>query len=192
MRYNYGVRSLLLAPHNDDETLFASFLCLRHRPLIVVCLRSMRMAEKSYPHPEFSMTFAEREAETAAAMEILGCEWVQWEIPDTRPNPVPELAAMLALAGEWDQVFAPAVEDGGQFQHDTIGVLADSIFGADKVTHYLTYTTGGRSTDGEEVPYEPEWPALKLRALACYETQIKHPSTRAHFLDGGLREYVQR
>jgi hypothetical protein len=31
---------LLLAPHNDDETLFAAYTCLRERPKVVVILRS--------------------------------------------------------------------------------------------------------------------------------------------------------
>lgn len=186
------MKSLLLSPHNDDAELFASFLCLRHQPHVVVCLRSFRMGERSYPHRQFRMTFQEREAETAAAMEILGCSWEQWTIPDNLPEPEGYLRPALARLEEreWDQVFAPAVEKEGQFQHNLIGELADEAFGS--VAHYTTYTKSGRSRDGEEVPFEPEWPALKLRALACYVTQIKHPSTRAHFIDGGLREYVLR
>ena len=31
------VTNLLLAPHADDETLFACYTLLRHRPLVLLC-----------------------------------------------------------------------------------------------------------------------------------------------------------
>lgn len=179
---------------DDDESLFASFLCLRYQPHVVVCLRSHRMGERSYPHRQFRMTFQEREAETAAAMEILGCSWEQWTIPDNLPEPEGYLRPALARLEEreWDQVFAPAVEEEGQFQHNLIGELAAGTFGADKLVSYYTYTKQGRTRDGYEVPYEPSWLALKLRALSCYTTQAAHPSTRPWFLQPDLREWTER
>lgn len=190
------MRALLLAPHNDDETLFASFLCLRYQPHVVICFRSERMADPNYPGgmPVDAKT---RRFETAMAMKTLGCNWSQWEIPDTVTEPEivePHFWALRDLAGQddWDMVIAPAIEDGGQFQHNMIGELATSVFLDVPRIHYLTYTSdGGRSRGLIEVGFEPEWIALKLHALACYKSQAAHPATRSHFIDGGLREYVQ-
>lgn len=190
------MRTLLLAPHNDDETLFASFLCLRYKPHVVICFRSMRMADPKYPGG-MPVEYREREFETALAMKTLGCEWTQWQIPDTEKDPElvePHLWALRDPSGQddWDLVIAPASEADGQFQHNMIGELADMVFTDCEVIHYLTYTQfHGRTRSANEVEFEPDWVPLKLHALACYKTQAMHPETRPHFIDGGLREYLQ-
>lgn len=193
------MRSLLLSPHNDDAELFASFLCLRYQPHVIVCLRSFRMGEKSYPYRKFRMTYQQREEETDEAMRVLGCSWDQWEIPDNEDDAViaNDLTSLMqswrdGVGNNWECVFAPSVDTAdGNDQHNLVGEAARHVFG-ERVIHYTTYTRNGRDRDGEEVEFEPEWPALKLRALSCYKTQIAHPATRAHFLDAGLREYVVR
>lgn len=189
-------RALLLSPHNDDETLFASFLCLRHRPHVVICLKSARMAESKYPGG-MVVKAKTREFETAMAMKTFGCEWTQWPILDTDPQPEEVEAFMWGLRDpssdhDWDLVFAPAVEEGGHPDHNLVGRLAEGVFNDTPVVNYLTYTAQeGRSRQGTLVEPEPEWVTLKLHALACYKSQAMHPATKSWFYDQiDLREWV--
>lgn len=88
-------------------------------------------------------------------------------------------------------MFAPAVEENGHVEHNTVGVAASLLWPQSKVRYYLTYTrTHGRSTLGDEVFYETEWISRKLRALAEYGSQIAHPARRPWFYDlVDLREW---
>lgn len=180
---------LFLAPHNDDETLFGTFTLIREKPVVVVVLKGTTQAH-------YGIDAEMRTRETAAAMEILGIFWHQWEYPDNDP-PWPAVVKSLYdanLKAEFaedpiERVWAPAIEEGGHPHHNTLGEIADAIF-ADKVTHYLTYTNGRSRSEGRSVPFEREWIGLKLRALACYESQIKLESTGHHFVCE-LKEYYQ-
>ena len=125
--------------------------------------------------------------ENTAAMDILGARWMQWRISD-RPGETDNLTERIASL-ECDLLIAPAVEEGGHAQHNTVGSLAQ-IVGCE-IIQYMTYTRGnGRSTSANEVSFEPDWPVAKLQALACYRSQIAHPATRSWFVDYGLREWV--
>jgi LmbE family N-acetylglucosaminyl deacetylase len=172
---------------SDDETLFAAFLCLRHQPLVIVCYRSDMQQEL------YGVSAETREAETEAAMEILGCPWRQWPILDTTHDEETVEGFMWGLldpvSDDTPQVFAPLVESGGNLQHNIIGTLALKVFGPENVTRYSTYTSGAmRSRTGTEVATEPEWLFRKHAALACYRSQITTPSAR-HFIED-LREYI--
>jgi LmbE family N-acetylglucosaminyl deacetylase len=179
-------KSLLLSPHNDDETLFASFTICRWKPLVVVCLKSQIQADRGGP------TASVRERETSAAMQILGVPWKQIQEPDVDPDwgkvgdAIEELTVRMP---NLERIFAPAREDGGHEQHSAIAELAYELFGA-VVESYLTYRRGHGKSTGAEVPFEPEWAARKLRALACYRSQIEVENTRSWFVDSTLREYV--
>lgn len=162
---------LFLAPHNDDETLFGAFTLLRRRPHVIVCLRS-RVQER------YGITATQRERETDAAMQLLGCNWEQWNIRDINADAqdlIQHLRRFDPGAVHRDvHVFAPAIEEGGHHDHNLVGEVARYVFGPERVTHYLTYTRhGGKSEIGAEVYYEPAWVTLKLRALACYRSQIE-------------------
>lgn len=176
--------SLFLSPHNDDETLFAAFTLLRYKPLVVICLRSQVQEDRGY-----GITAAMREAETRQAVQVLGCDLIQWPFSDADPD-WDALRARLQNLDGGDRVFAPAVEDQGigHPHHDKLGQLADDVFGRDNITHYLTYTQHGKSTWGTEVPYELPWIGRKLRALSCYTSQYGHPSCQEHFVRD-QREY---
>lgn len=178
------LRALFLSPHHDDESLFGAFSLLQYKPLVIVCLRSVKQAA-------YGVSAQRREAETRAAMQVLGCEWQQWSEPDVSPDP-DALAAMMREADETHRpeiVFAPAVEEGGHEQHSLIGTLAAEVFNS-RTQPYLTYRHYNMRTRSEnEVPYAPEWVSLKLRALACYRSQIELESTRPWFMDDTLREY---
>jgi len=172
--------AVFFAPHNDDETLFGAFTLLREKPHVVVCLRSVGQELRGT-----GVRFAEREEETRRALEILGVEsWEQWPFADEDP-PWVEIERRFV---EWNavaqKVYAPAYERGGHEQHNKIAKIAERVFSPGKLTKYLTYTKGGRSSSGKSVRYEPEWVFLKLRALACYRSQIVVPETRTtlHFV----------
>jgi len=185
MRYS---GTLLLAPHNDDEALFASFLCLRHSPEVLVVFQS-RVQE------QYGVTAEERTAETMAAMEILGCPTEQWNFSDLDPSTASLYAirnGLVGLAEFYDHCFAPAIELEGHAQHNIIGQLARETFG-DRVTHYMTYTRhGGRSCDGElNEPDDFSWIGLKMQALACYRSQLRVNNCRPWFYDQlDLREWI--
>jgi LmbE family N-acetylglucosaminyl deacetylase len=180
--------NLYLAPHNDDDALWGSYLILRHNPHVVVCLRSVRMHQSDYPGGPVT---ADREAETECAMKTLGAEWTQWPVPDLEPSwkDVADLMRGLRDTGEVERVFAPAFEEGGHDQHNRVAVLARAVFGEGNVTHYLTYTSEGRSRWGTKVVPEPGWVDRKREALMCYQSQIEHPATQGWFL-GDVCEYV--
>jgi LmbE family N-acetylglucosaminyl deacetylase len=176
---------VLFSPHNDDAALFAAFACVEHDPLVVTVLRSQLQQEL------YGITAAMREAEDKCAFATLGVsEWAQWPYLDTEPDwgAVENAMRLLDERIQPERVFAPAVEQGGHEQHNTIGQLALDIYGAERVTGYLTYASGGIRSTGTEVPLEPSWIGLKLAALACYRSQLGTPSL-VHFVES-LREYV--
>jgi LmbE family N-acetylglucosaminyl deacetylase len=178
---------LFLSPHNDDECLFGSFTLIAHKPYVFICTRSMKQAE-------FGVTYEQREEETACALQILGVtSWSQGMYHDTNHY------LLDALYGDFknldqvlrpERVWAPATELGGHEQHNLVAEVARTIFG-DRVQPYLTYVRGQMRTRGTEVPFEPQWVSRKLRALACYESQIALTgNTQPWFMDDTLREYV--
>lgn len=174
---------LVLAPHNDDEVLFTSFTIQREKPVACVVF-------DSYVQPErgaHNCTAQRRRTETIAAMAHLGLPEVRFLGFHDNAFDAAELIEALQQFGQPEEVFAPAIEEGGHVQHNLIGHLADKIFR--NVRHYLTYTNRGKSV-GIPVPFEPQWLINKFRALACYETQICHPANTEHFLRD-QREYYQ-
>lgn len=171
------MKSLLIAPHNDDETLFAAFHCLSAHPHVIIVLRS-QVQEWRY-----GITAATREAETLQAMEVLGCAWEQWNHLDDDPD----WALIERKLIEWrdvfdcDRVFAPAAQLNGHAHHNAIADIAARVFDSRIVTSYLTYTKAGKSV-GQPVAYEPEWVTRKLAALACYRSQSSLANCAEHFL----------
>lgn len=179
------MQSVFLAPHNDDETLFGSFTILRHRPLVLICLKA-RIQELRGT----GGTAIQREHETSRALWWLGDpKWRQLQASDVDPDWDLVEHELRALPASVERVFAPAVEDNGHIQHNALGALAFEVFGH-RVEPYLTYRRGEGRSRGREVPYEPLWPGQKMRAMSCYETQIQEASTAPWFLDHGLREYT--
>jgi glycosyltransferase involved in cell wall biosynthesis len=164
--------SVLFSPHNDDECLFAAFTVQKYRPRVVVCYPSVR----DYGDPLV------RAAESRASLEILGAPAIeQWNGGDL-------VAAMIALDNREgpELVWAPD-ERASHPEHVAVARAAREVFGA-RVATFHTYDAGGK-VRGREAAAEPEWLMRKLRALACYRTQIEHPRARAFFLDG-LAEYL--
>lgn len=180
--------ALILEPHQDDTCLFAAFTAIRESAHVVTVLKS-KVQEK------YGITSPQRELENGRAFVELGLDpfdgWEQWPYLDDSPDwqAVETAMGMIGERLEPEAVYAPAVEDGGHEHHSRVGEMARSVFGRDRVTHYTTYRRGfGRTVGPVEVVPEPDWIVRKLRALACFESQIREPSTRPWFLDG-LREW---
>lgn len=157
--------ALLLAPHHDDESLFAGYLCLAHRPTVLVC----------YPGARRHGDAETRQAETMAAMNVLGCEATVGY-----GDGVDLEEAIVAAASPSGLVLAPLPEQGGHSDHNHVGNLAARLFPG-RVIFYTTYTEAGRSTFGEQVDVQPGWEQLKRSALACYPSQLRRAGTRVHF-----------
>jgi hypothetical protein len=149
------------------------------------------MADPHYPGG-MPITYRERELETEFAMKTLGCQWLQWEHPDDRPNWDHVYDAIERQRDgriDWEHVYAPAVEEGGHEHHNLLGEIVSDLFRDVPVTYYLTYTAAGKSHSASEVEFEPEWVAKKLHAMAIYKSQAAHPATRKHFIDHSIREF---
>lgn len=183
------MKAIVLSPHNDDAELFCCFNALKYNAHVIVCLRSHVQELRGT-----GITAEVREAETARAMDVLGLDWTQWPLLDSKrliSEGFPALKEMMISLDESespDLVFAPAWEENGHDQHNEIAWLARRVFGY-RYRPYLTYRRGFDRSYGERVEFESHWPILKLRALACYESQIQEPSCAPWFL-GEQWEYV--
>ena len=177
---------LLLSPHNDDAVLFAAFTILREQPIVITCLDGNLQRLRGE-----NVTAEERREEDKRAMGILGVQVDFLGISDAKSfeSIYQEGGKLLRERGDFERVWAPAVEEGGNLQHNLIGELALDVFGSDRVTGYLTYTNRGKSTSSRNVTIlYGEWVSLKLRALASYLSQMRVENCRPHFLRS-LEEY---
>lgn len=170
------MRTLFLAPHSDDETLFGAFTLLRERPHVIVCCASPR----HYGGDEV------RQRETLAALALLGCS-PRCRFLGNRGQPFePAFAALLAEHDELARVWAPDARTSHP-DHRRVHDAARAIFGA-RVCTYHTYCHGERVRSAFEAPYRLPWIGVKLAALACYRSQWEHPRASQFYLDS-LREY---
>lgn len=180
--------TLLISPHNDDAALFASFICLREKPLILTLLDSHIQTDRGYPGCDWNT----RRLEDMAAARLLGCEIQFAGIPDNLGMEALEVQIHRALRvmmgfnprpGQEKRAWFPLVEAEGHWHHNVIGACA-TIYASQgwDVRRYTTYTTQGRTTSPHQVPFEPDWPRKKLQALACYASQIRLADNVEHFL----------
>lgn len=177
--------ALLISPHHDDAVLFSAFNTILLKPTVCTVFRSDRQRD------EYGITHAQREHEDRAALYHLGVtSYIQLDHSDARPHWAQIHGELRRLILDHKIVLAPAAEKRrGQAQHDEIGTFVWKHFRHQRrVIRYLTYTWEGKSTWGQPVRYEPEWVPMKLRALACYESQMR-TSSAPHFLRE-LTEYV--
>lgn len=180
--------ALVLEPHADDAALFAAYTCCREAETGGCVIVTILAGD------------AVRDDESHWAARHLGCDYLPLidqrtglTIREGRPDWDAAVLSLREYAGRIDDltvVYAPTVEDGGHDHHNRVGHLAAGLFGVDRVTGYTTYTRHGGRTVGvhEVVPDDPVWILRKLRALACYESQIADPATRPWFT-GGLSEW---
>lgn len=174
--------NLLLAPHDDDQALFAAYPMLRDQPKVIVCLNGG--LKQHYPRPEV------RVAESVAAAEILGCDFAHLGIGCEEADW--DAVEKQLQSEQPEHVWAPLPEPNGHRHHNALGNLASRLWPG-KVTFYSTYHMVNdwpiRSTHGLQVPVEDGWPELKRQALDCFVTQIQSDGTAMHF-DRPLDEYA--
>lgn len=169
------MRTILLAPHNDDEQLFASYTIQREKPLVIICTDSFIQPNRG----DIGCSAEERRAESQKAAELLGYEVVFLGIRDTQLTEE-NLIEALQLYGDAEKVYAPTIQ-GGNHQHDLVGKVAKETFR--NCVQYTTYTKTELWTKGEiEVIPSEEEKNKKIQALNCYQSQINLASTRPHFL----------
>lgn len=204
---------LFLSPHNDDETLFGAFTIMRESPMVCVVY-------DSYVQPSRGIsgcTAQTRRQETRDAYQIIAksdydqhsCQIIpkrEYDQPIflgcSDLDQVTEAriilgALVLRLSAVFQtstvsEVWAPAFEIDGHEHHNIVASAADIVFPG-IVTHYLTYTrTNGKSRSELEVkPRSGEEIARKLRALACYKSQLQiidRLGCWPHFMND-LKEY---
>lgn len=181
------MKSIFLAPHNDDEALFGSFTIIREKPLVVIITDSWIQPNRG----EKGCDAETRWNETKKAMEILGAPVIRLGIKDYELD-FHQLCGFLAnsLSG-FDKIYAPALQ-GGNPHHDIVHRACKTVFG-DKVIEYTTYSPTELYTTGNtEVKPTPEEVELKEKALDCYVSQINLRSTAPHFeaVRGGKSEWL--
>jgi LmbE family N-acetylglucosaminyl deacetylase len=166
---------LLISPHDDDQHLFASFTCIRERPLVVVVTDSYIQPNRG----EKGCSAEERHEESRRACEITGCPLITLGLRDDRLLEEDVRAAFHKFFG-FKVVYAPTVQ-GGNWQHDLIGRIAREVWGASCIG-YPTYTKTELYTTGtEEIRPTAEENSMKNRALDCYVSQLRLGSTAPHF-----------
>jgi LmbE family N-acetylglucosaminyl deacetylase len=174
------MKSLLLAPHFDDEVLFTSFTILRHDPDIAwvfvpvdpdeheIRLHESRTALswlwKDGPPVDWQRHFS-----TGGAFEGDGESDL--------------LVRFLAEHGhEYQRLFAPAPYEEGHAEHNSVGYAA--LASGVPTVLYDTYgRTRGRVHGSTLVEPEWQWVQAKLAALSCFGSQIEHPARRPWFYD---------
>lgn len=166
----------LLSPHNDDEGLFATYICLRLKPLIVVVTDGTQHEKK------FGISIETRRTESRMAAKILGCEIEFLGIPDNGEINSLHYGNISRSTGA--TILSPALQ-GGNPHHDQI-----SRFGT---IQYATYTKTNLTPSLEEgIPLHPtpQEERIKEKVLACYKSQ--HDINKVHFdAVKGQPEYIQ-
>ena len=160
------MKSLFLAPHNDDETLFGAFTLLREKPLVAIVTDSWIQFNRGE-----EVTADQRWQETVQAMKTLDCPVVRLGVRD---DIIDEWAVKEKLSRftNFDVVYAPAIQ-GGNPNHDLISKVATEVFGG-KCKHYTTYTpTELYTTGNQEIVPTPQELELKNRAMESYISQLK-------------------
>lgn len=169
---------LFISPHNDDAVLFGTFTLLRERPNVVVVFDSYVQPGRGYPNTDAETRRAE---DIEAISNVLECPLTFLRFRDDAPNWPSILTTLASISDHVEQVWAPAVEPDGHAHHNAIGQLSKQLWNG-KVQHYATYTRTNGKSKGQPVEYQPEWVEKKLKALACYKSQICLPNCVEHFI----------
>jgi glycosyltransferase involved in cell wall biosynthesis/LmbE family N-acetylglucosaminyl deacetylase len=167
--------TILIATHNDDESLFAAYTIMRERPLVII-------VTDSYIQPgrcEVGCDAMTRRQETIDAMDVIGCAVVFLGIKDTELTQDLLSARLAPFRGKVGKVYAPAIQ-GGNKQHDMVGYIASRIF--DNVSFYCGYSQTELYTTGTiEIKPTMHEQQTKFAMLSCYKSQLNLKSTLPHF-----------
>lgn len=184
------MRSVLIAPHSDDEALFAGLICIRYKPQVIVVTDSFVQYERG----QKEITAHRRRDETRRACEVMGVEPVFLGLADDCFEEPRHIRAMLSEA-QWaaDIFFVPALQ-GGNRQHNLCSFAFNEIRTCERLVEYSTYAKGEFLTPVEgfvELVPTPEEIEIKERALRCYESQAWQGHMEAVRKEG-YREWVSR
>lgn len=158
--------TILLSPHDDDNALFASFTCMREKPLVVIVFGSYIQPNRG----EIGCSFEERWKETKEACALLDVPCLHLNLRDDTATENDMKEALKKLSG-FDKVYAPAIQ-GGNIHHDMVGRYAKELF--DNVVFYPTYTKTELWTKGDkEIIPTREEAELKNKVLECYQSQLR-------------------
>lgn len=180
--------NLAIVPHSDDEALFLAFtLCRESADIqVVVIFDGYVQAQRGEP-----VTWQERREETRAALKELGVVKppIFAGFSDATPDwkSVQQWILDLAVSLTPHTVYRPLAEIGGHEQHNLVSQCA-GVINSPRTIDYTTYTKHGKSTGARPVPCTGDMIRRKLRALACYRSQIEVANCREHFMRG-LHEY---
>lgn len=171
---------LLLAPHNDDESLFAAFTCIREKPLVAVITDSWVQWNRGD-----GITADQRWDETCEAMDVLGCDRTRVGLRDDElTQDVIEcvLRRLGSLYGDdLETVYVPDLQ-GGHPHHDFVCRAAIRTFHASKIVRYCTYSEASQSyanTGARRIDGSTQEKQLKRLALSRYVSQFAR--SRHHF-----------
>lgn len=173
---------IFISPHNDDAVLFGSFTIQREKLMVLTVFDSYRQVERGHE----ACSRSARRREDTQAMKELGQDDVFFGgVPDNLPPDLIEKAVRLTFEDYAAlEIWVPAEEQGGNEQHNLVARVGPEMFPRAKTHRYLTYTAAGKSTFGVPVQCTGAMVRKKLRALACYQTQIEidELGTWPHFL----------
>ncbi len=165
---------IFLSSHNDDESLYGSFILQRNKPLVIVVTDGYIQYERG----DLGCSAEVRRQETINAMAISGCPVVFLGIKDTE---LTEDILRERLKGfNPEKIYVPAIQ-GGNRQHDLVATVAMELFGL-KCEHYAGYTKTELYTTGNvEIKPTQQEIDIKNKMLDCYKSQLELAATRPHF-----------
>ncbi len=166
---------ILLSCHNDDESLYAGYTLMRHKPLVIIVTDSYIQPRRG----DVGCTAEIRRQETIEAMQLVGCPVVFLGIKDAELREGGLRERLKVFNPE--TVYIPALQ-GGNPQHDLVNKVALELFGRQRCEQYSTYSkTQLYIPEGYEIKPTQVEIELKNKMLDCYISQLNLPSTRPHF-----------
>lgn len=175
---------LLLAPHNDDEALFAAYTIMREKPITLIITDGKRHQDRGIA------TIEQRRQESKEAMKVLRARVEFLGIPDDELTEQLLFDRLNGPTHEVIAVYAPAVDPDGNPDHNIVGIVADRLWPG-KVKHYFTYTKSNLTPRGNiEIKPIPEEEALKNEALSKYTSQLRCNSAHFDAVRGKSEYYV--
>jgi LmbE family N-acetylglucosaminyl deacetylase len=154
------MKSILLAPHADDETLFCAYTIMRYKPLVIIVTDSMKGTD-----------FMLRRKETLEAMKILGADVIFLGLRD---DTLDELDLEMAIEGlRPEAVYAPAQYPNGHKAHNIVGSVAKRLW-KDRLFKYATYEYPNENVLTGDIIINPSKVEIELKdkALLAYTSQI--------------------
>lgn len=178
------MKAAILVPHADDETLFASSFIMRYDPDVYLCYMPEPTEERETRTDEFKRALVELHGDDEFTWlgayeggDLLG---LKKRLEDWLPPPL--FLDRRRNAVYYDHIIAPVPYEHGHAEHNRVGELALEVYGPGNVTLYHTYTrSGGRIAGATRIELSPGEVVRKLRALACYRSQIEHEARRPWF-----------